>query len=217
MPEAIPLPPPEEDTKKNDNTAEADDDSESDEEPSSSHLHNIKAEIEELAVIAMHCNVRNMKGFPDHVLHTDCGKEMLTTVSAQYLLAEKQRKNPVDALRRALQAISEDKGHILSNLFADYAARSNALMKDARIWKSPSTVETANILMRQKDGTVDTRTIFRSAVERLCKAMADVLGDHTYDFEKRVAMRETVTVAHTAFGKELTRLVLPEEGGEGDA
>ncbi len=212
MPEALPLPPPEEDLKKNDNSAEDDDESASDEEPSNGHLHNIKTEIEELAVVAMHSNVRITKGFPEHVLHTDCGKEMLVTISAQYILAEKHGKNPVAALKRALQAIGQDKGHILSTLFTNYAERSNALMTEVPIWKSASTVDTANIIMRKKDGSVDTRMIYRSAVQRLCEAMASILDDSSYCFEKRVAMREVVATTHTAFGKELSGLVLKEMG-----
>lgn len=217
MPEALPLPPPKEDLKKNGTLAEDDYENESEEELSSVHLRHVKAEIEELAVIAINSNHRIMSGFPDHVLHTDCGKEMLTTISAQYVLAEKQGRSSEEGLKRALLAIAQDKGHVVSNLFAAYAERSNAIMQGVPIWKSTSTIDTANILIRKRDGKVDTRTVYRSAVQKLCETMANILGDHSYDFKKRVAMREAVVATHTAFGKELMRQAQSEEGSEGDA
>jgi hypothetical protein len=142
---------------------------------------------------------------------------MLTTISAQYLLAEKQGKNPVDALKRALLAIGQDRGHILSKLYTDYAQRSNAFMTGVPIWKNASTVDSATIIIRKKDGTVDTTMVYRSAVQRLCESMASILGDSSYCFEKRVAMREAVATTQSVFGQELTQLALQEEESEDDA
>ncbi len=217
MSQELPSPPHEKDLTADDDLDEESEESESEEEPSKAHLRHVKAEIEELAIIALHLDHRIMSGFPEHVLHTDCGKEMLATIGAQYVFAEKRGQNSEKVLRRALLAIAQDKGHILRKLFEDYSTRANSLMQGAKIWKNGSNVDTANILMRQRDGTVDTRFVHRSAVQKLCQVMADILGDHTYDLQKRLAMREAVVEAHATFGKELMLQVQHQEGSEGDA
>lgn len=174
------------------------------------HMRHVKAEIEEFIAHTLSSNHRIMKGFPEHVLHTDCGKDMLTTLTTQYALAQQRGRDPVATLKRILLAIAHDRGNVVSNLFLDYAMRANAVMDGSRKWKTPSDVDEAHILVRHhKDGNADFKTIHRGAVQSLCQVMADSLED--YKFDKRLAMREVVPATHAAFLQQLSGLAFTEE------
>ena len=188
-------------------------DEDTEEDESKSHLRNVRDELEEFIVCTLNANHRLMNGLPHNVLHTDCGKELLTNLTAVFIVAEKRKQDPIKALKRGLLAIAKDRGHIISNLFQHYADRAHGIMNGSSLWKDGcSNADVANIVVRTKDGKVEFKTVNRGTVQQLCTLLANQIED--YAFDKRLQMREAVQDSQQTFGKTLTTMALEQSFSE---